>query len=198
MPDWVQGPAIGPEALAVAMGHQTTSPGGAKEIYVDSGVLRSQYENGMPPDPSTYQPEYTDVSAAPAQTPAGGEPMLLPPEVLEAMKNGQPPPAHLMVGLAAQAPGRPALPAPPREQIRVLPGPLPHAAAEMVIPVGNGITARVSFDSAPRPSHYRKLIRHLEIEADSEIVGDVPGHTMDKVYTPPTRKRGRKHEAPSE
>lgn len=167
MPDWVNGPAIGPEALAV-MNQSQTNPNG-KEVYFDSSAVRGQYERGGLEPENYVAVEYTPVPSAP-----GGVDPSMPNELLEALAAGKPPPPHLM-------------PPPPNSttSVRQLPPPmsqphwqtpvsasLPPGAIEMTIPVGDGITARVIFTGRPDGQiagiHYRKLIRHLEIEAYGE------------------------------
>jgi hypothetical protein len=161
MPDWVSGPMIGPEALAV--GIPGVSPNGGKEIYVDSTAVRSAYERGGL-DPASYAIDVTSQAPSDAQRRIeANAPEALPQELIDAMRNGQPPPAHVM----------PTLTQPPR----VLPSPFspPPAqaplsgAVEMMIPVGGGVTARVMFvGGVPSSRQWLKLIRHLQIEAEEE------------------------------
>jgi hypothetical protein len=145
---------IGPEALAV--GIPGVSPNGGKEIYVDSTAVRSAYERGGL-DPASYA---TDITP---QGPAAAAPEALPQELIDAMRNGQPPPAHVMPTLTQ--PPRP-LPSP----FSPPPAPVPlSGAVEMMIPVGGGVTARVMFvGGVPSSRQWLKLIRHLQIEAEED------------------------------
>lgn len=149
-PQWIDSPAVGPEALAV--GNQAAPPG-QKEIHFDSTAARMAYESGGMSMPDAYpQAEYREV---PPEALAD-----LPSEVRDAMVNGQPPPPHLMPKLALPPPQTPAF-GRPRVQSPAL--------VELVIPVGSGVTAHVEFQGGiPSGQHWRKLIRHLEIEADEE------------------------------
>ena len=166
MPDWVNGPAIGPEALALMNQNQTNPTG--KEIYFDSSAVRGQYERGgLEPD-NYVAAEYSPVPAAPS----GVDPSM-PNELLEALAAGKPPPAHLMPAPTQQPQQQLSPPASqPMHWQAPVSASLPAGAIEMTIPVGDGITARVIFsgrrDSQIAGIHYRKLIRHLEIEAYEE------------------------------
>ena len=199
MPDWVNGPAIGPEALALMNQNQTNPTG--KEIYFDSSAVRGQYERGgLEPD-NYVAAEYSPVPAAP-----GGVDPSMPNELLEALAAGKPPPAHLMPP-PQNSPQQANLQlSPPASQPMHWQAPvsasLPAGAIEMTIPVGDGITARVIFSGKPNSQvgsvHYRKLIRHLEIEAYEEN-GGKPKINVKSADTAPTgvvdrpkrRRKGR-------
>lgn len=184
MPDFVSGPTIGPESLAAAGNVRTTAAGG-KEIHIDSGILRSQYEAGGA--------QVTDPNFSPALIegrPAIGDAVaadstaeLMSPEMMRAVMSGQPPDPKLMAQIATPAArpvqARPMLHGPVRlaEQRPESYGPI-----ELRVPVGGGIVASVTFSGEPKAKHWKRLLAHIEIEADPD------NEFEESVETPATRQ----------
>lgn len=159
VPQWVDSPVVGPDT--VARGVPRTSAGGGQEIHYDSSMQRAEFANGGGQPLDVTDPAYVPQIVAPS---AGALAETLPPDVLDAMAKGNPLTPEQIQALSRRAPVQHAPIAIPQMAI-----PIQHNSAmlELVIPVGNGITARVSFTTAqPAQVHWRKLIRHLEIEAD--------------------------------
>jgi hypothetical protein len=181
MPSFVEGPMIGPESLA-AGGSVVTSPAGAKEIHFDSAAIRAQYESSaaMAPAPG-FEPPIAEGAPAEAEQP-------LTAEVMKALMSGNPPPAKAM-------PVASTLPSSPIGTFRapILPPP-PAGAIELRVPVGGGITATVTFSAQPKAKHWKRLLAHIEIEADpdNEFEEETPtnGKTETEVPHPTTSRRG--------
>lgn len=157
MPQWIEAPTVTPDA--VARGVSTMSPGGGKEIYFDSSSQRAQYDSAGAPQVPVTDPAYVPeiVTAAPSPEALA---QTLPPDVLKAMANGGTPSAESIRALITSQPPKIVSTAQP------VYGAPSSAAVELTIPVGNGVTARVTFTAQPAQIHWRKLIRHLEIEAE--------------------------------
>lgn len=153
MPDFVSGTPIGPEHLA-AHGTLTHSPGGAKELHVDSSAQRSAFESQFGP---VQADQPGDASAE----------EILPPDIMAAMAAGKPPTPTALATLAASVARAPANSARTRG-LAPIPAILADESVHIMIPLGGGITARIAFSGEPKARHWKKLIRHLEIEADSE------------------------------
>jgi hypothetical protein len=138
--DFITGPPIGPEALALAGGMPTD---GGKELRYDSSALRSQWEGtGTPVPDAGYNP--------------GALEQQIPPEILEAMRRGAPPPMAAM-------PYNPPPGMPPIAQFAQ-----PHPEFDMVLPLGDGVVARIVFTGEPGVKQWKRLLRHLLIEAEEE------------------------------
>jgi hypothetical protein len=142
------------------------SAGGGKEIHFDSSSLRSQYDAGGAPQVDVTDPAYVPEIVTGAQPTPRQLAENIPPDVLKAMANGGRPSDEslraLAMGGAIIGANIPPVTIPNHF-------PLPRAASstvELTIPVGNGVTARVTFSGQPARIHWRKLIRHLEIEAE--------------------------------
>lgn len=157
---WVDSPAVTPDSIARGVAQMT--PGGGQEIHFDSSHQRAQFANGGGQALDVTDPGYVPQFAAPPS--AGTLAETLPPDVLEAMAKSQPLTPEQIQALSRNAPVQRALP------LTVFP---PNFATqtpdqvELTIPVGN-MTARVTFSGQPSAKHWRRLIRHLEIEADPE------------------------------
>jgi hypothetical protein len=134
--DFITGPPIGPDALALAGGIPTD---GGKELRYDSSALRSQWEGaGMPIADAGYNPAALEQQ--------------IPPEILDAMRRGAPPPMA-------------ALPPPPPQQFSM---PQPQLKFDMVLPLGDGVVARIAFTGEPGVKQWKRLLKHLLIEAEEE------------------------------
>jgi hypothetical protein len=163
------------------------SAGGGKEIHFDSSALRAQYDGGGTAQVPVTDPAYVpEIVTGPTPTPQQLAENI-PPDVLKAMANGgtpSPESLRLMMSQNLQpvnnrgvdggpAPFQPPFMRPPQNMME-------RSAVELTIPVGNGVTARVTFTSQPARIHWRKLIRHLEIEAE-DADESVPSQQPDLV-----------------
>jgi hypothetical protein len=163
MPQYVDGPMITPDS--VARGVPQMSAGGGKEIHFDSSALRAQYDGGGNPQMDVTNPAYVpEIVTGPTPTPQQLAENI-PADVLEAAANGKPVTPEMIARMRGLTPVKTAT-----DVGRAFSAPLftsqpQPTAVELTIPVGNGVTARVTFTSQPARIHWRKLIRHLEIEA---------------------------------
>jgi hypothetical protein len=156
--DFVTGPGIGPEALALA---NTTPMGGAKEVYYDSTQLRAMYEGGgLPGGPGQAGGMNTQMLQPPPSDPstfdlgqAAMDAGAIPPEILEAMKRAQ-------GGQTISPPLTPAL--------SYQPAPAPLVGFEMILPLGDSVTVRISFSAEPGVRQWKRLLKHLLIEAEAD------------------------------
>lgn len=136
------------------------SAGGGKEIHYDSSAMRAQYDQGggMDVADSAYVPPIAEPTPqALAET--------LPKDVLEAMARGGAPSPESIRKMAMNLP---AATAAAHQAAPQLFKPSEQVAVELTIPVGRGMTARVTFNAQPTSRHWQRLLKHLEIEADPE------------------------------
>jgi len=185
MPDFISGPMLGPEQLAAIM--PGTPAAGGKEVYYDSSAARAQfYEQmgGSAPAPGSIAVE--------AEMP-GRQPFNEPAPAVTVSAANDPPVDDAIVRAAAE--GRPLTPAqiaslpqsspqaftPPPTMMRAQPPVMPQPRLEqqprpidprleqpvgLVVRVGRGVTATVSFSGEPNKKHWARLLRFIEIAAE--------------------------------
>ena len=199
MPQFIEGTPIGPEIIAAA-GQIVTTPGGAKEIHINSAAQYSQYASMVGAGTDVTDPNFTpQLIEGPAAISAAApsQPELLPPEVMKALMSGNPPPQNLMPQAVPTPAARPVFPSSqhaPDVQLKA-------NAIELRVPVGGGIVASVTFSGEPKAKHWKRLLAHIQIEADpdNEFQEETittkgraqPIEKQESARTRADRKRGR-------
>jgi hypothetical protein len=168
MPQFVDGPAITPATVASA---GIPAPG-SREIFVDSSAARSAYfqQFGVP-DVAPSEPADPEQPAMQEVQTVSVPDEAIPPEVMAAMRAGVAPSTGAATQMAALARAH-------KGPIRIQPVPqggIPHysvpaaqASSSMILPLGSGLSVELRFiGGEPTPAHWRRLLRHLQIEAES-------------------------------
>jgi hypothetical protein len=182
MPDFIQGPTITSDIVA-AQGNLVTTPAGGKDIHFDSGVLRAKYAEGAAGNGEM-------MPAIPEGAPAIAPVEQMDPELMKAVMSGKPPDPTMMARMATQVTAPSPRPANlPSAMPQIIPG-----AVDLRVPVGGGIVASVTFSGWPQAKHWKKLLRHVALEAEDEFdEGDAAYHeqaTASEVG-PHSRKRAK-------
>lgn len=183
MADFISGPTLrlSAEQIAGLTGGVPSADGG-KEIYIDSSAARAEYFEAMSGPPPGYEAPPAAPVAEPMQAPTidpASDPGL-PPNVLAALRDGKPltpemmtempppfptrPPTMLKPnGFPAQSQAQPYSPAvvgsqPPARGFPETPG--------LVVRVGRGMTATVTFSGEPAKKHWERLQKFIEVAAE--------------------------------
>jgi hypothetical protein len=168
MPQFIDGPPITPGTVAAA---GVPAPG-SKEIFIDSSAIRSAYfqQFGVP-DVAPSEPADPEQPAVQEVRTVSVPDETIPPEVMAAMRAGVAPSKEVATQMAALARAHQG---PARTQ-PMPQGGAPHystppaqAVSSMILPLGSGLSVELRFiGGEPTPAHWRRLLRHLQIEAES-------------------------------
>jgi hypothetical protein len=170
MPQFIDGPPITPGTVAAT---GVPAPG-SKEIFIDSSAIRSAYfqQYGVP-DVAPSEPADQEQPAVQEVRTVSVPDEAIPPEVMAAMRAGVAPSTGVATQMAAlarahQGPVRTQPISVPQISAPHSSAPPAQATSSMILPLGSGLSVELRFiGGEPTPAHWRRLLRHLQIEAES-------------------------------
>jgi hypothetical protein len=167
MAQFVDGPPIGPGMTPA------TPPSGPTEVFIDSSAVRAAYYQQFGATAvATSEPVQTEEPAVQEVRTISVPDEAIPAEVLAAMRAGAAPSiaaATHMANIAKSFQGPPRIQQMPHGTAPHYSTPVAPANASMTLPLGSGVSVELRFiGGEPTPAHWRRLLRHLEIEAESE------------------------------